>query len=511
MKKEDLTNQRFGKLVVIAAADNLNGRSAWKCMCDCGNTCVVTAKNLKAGVTKSCGCYKIQRTREVKTQDLTGQRFGKLTAVYKSFDKKEKSGGLRAYWHCVCDCGGECDVSISRLKSGHTVSCGCKKQESRYEDLQGRKFSKLTVVEFAHIHIQPNGNHVVMWKCKCDCGNECIVSAASLKSGNTKSCGCLALDPKYEDIIGQRFGKLIVQYLSHSKKTPNGTKRYIWHCLCDCGNECDVASSSLKAHLTKSCGCLAHESSYNFLDLSGMRFGRLQVLRRADDYTDPHGNRRIRWHCRCDCGNEKDIDGNSLRTGVTQSCGCIKREQSHEMFFDDLSGQRFGHWLVLYRTDDYVDSKGNKSTKWHCKCDCGNESDVSASNLKSGTSLSCGCVHSRIENFVLQYLNSNEYIPAVDYDYQKKFADLKGVKGGYLSYDFLIYKNGLPFAFIECQGEQHYNPVDFFGGEEQFYVQQSHDNLKRSYAEVLGIPLIEIPYTVDKYHLVNELLKFYDI
>ena len=81
----------------------------------------------------------------------------------------------------------------------------------------------------------------------------------------------------------------------------------------------------------------------------------------------------------------------------------------------------------------------------------------------------------------------------------------------YLSYDFLIYKNGLPFAFIECQGEQHYNPVDFFGGEEQFYVQQSHDNLKRAYAEVLGIPLIEIPYTVDKYHLVNELLKSYDI
>lgn len=56
-----------------------------------------------------------------------------------------------------------------------------------FEDLTGQRFGKLTVLERAS-----NGNHKqTRWLCRCDCGNERIVQARSLKSGNTKSCGCL--------------------------------------------------------------------------------------------------------------------------------------------------------------------------------------------------------------------------------------------------------------------------------------------------------------------------------
>jgi hypothetical protein len=63
------------------------------------------------------------------------------------------------------------------------------------------------------------------------------------------------------------------------------------------------------------------------IDLTGQRFGRLVVLKRAEN------NRRgqAMWLCRCDCGKEKIISSSPLRSGVTQSCGCYHNERSKEI------------------------------------------------------------------------------------------------------------------------------------------------------------------------------------
>jgi hypothetical protein len=62
-------------------------------------------------------------------------------------------------------------------------------------------------------------------------------------------------------------------------------------------------------------------------DMTGMRFGRLTVLRR-DGYAQ--GQRVYAWRCRCDCGNEKTVGGPSLRKGYTVSCGCLRLERLRE-------------------------------------------------------------------------------------------------------------------------------------------------------------------------------------
>ena len=90
----------------------------------------------------------------------------------------------------------------------------------------------------------------ILWRCRCDCGNEVLVEAAQLASGNRKSCGCLS-HPPLKDFQGKRFGRLtVVEYAG--KKA--GMHR--WKCVCDCGKETVVGQSLLQSGKTRSCGCL---------------------------------------------------------------------------------------------------------------------------------------------------------------------------------------------------------------------------------------------------------------
>lgn len=62
-------------------------------------------------------------------------------------------------------------------------------------------------------------------------------------------------------------------------------------------------------------------------NLIGLRFGKLVVESRADDYIIPStGGHQTRWRCICDCGNTKIIHANVLLSGRVKSCGCYKSE-----------------------------------------------------------------------------------------------------------------------------------------------------------------------------------------
>ena len=58
----------------------------------------------------------------------------------------------------------------------------------------------------------------------------------------------------------------------------------------------------------------------------------------------------------------------------------------------DLKGKKFNFLTVLYRLPP---QGSGKQIKWHCLCDCGNETDVLSWNLRSGGTVSCGCVHQK--------------------------------------------------------------------------------------------------------------------
>lgn len=127
-------------------------------------------------------------------------------------------------------------------------------------DLTGQRFGRLTVIRYDHS--EHDGAH---WLCKCDCGNEKVAAGYSLRSGKTKSCGCLNSDASRAKL--------------------------------------EKARAAIKARPRK--------------DLTGQRFGRLVVLGLADV---PDRKGFIFWRVRCDCGNEKVIMQNNFIYGQTRSC-----------------------------------------------------------------------------------------------------------------------------------------------------------------------------------------------
>ena len=114
-------------------------------------------------------------------------------------------------------------------------------------ELLGKHFNKLSVIEFIGTK-----NGQTMWKCKCECGNETIVSAHNLTRGNTKSCGKCIRKNRYEDLTGQTFGYWKVLGLHEDK----GYTR-MWLCHCTACDKVDrpVSAKNLKRGVSKSCGC----------------------------------------------------------------------------------------------------------------------------------------------------------------------------------------------------------------------------------------------------------------
>jgi len=126
----------------------------------------------------------------------------------------------------------------------------------------------------------------------------------------------------------------------------------------------------------------------NPIDLTGKRFGRFVVVRRAPNNKDG----RTMWLCRCDCGNERIVLGKCLRNGHTQSCGCLNKDIVSSVSLKDRVGERFGRLVVLSRAEDYTAPNGSKHVRWRCRCDCGAETIVDACQLTSGKTKSCGCL-----------------------------------------------------------------------------------------------------------------------
>lgn len=110
--------------------------------------CGAVRRISKYEVTDICLACRVKQPRPYQIRDLTGQVFGKLTAV--SLDGRIRRG---AAWLCRCECGNFKTVSTIHLRSGGTVSCGChRSRQGRLSSLPEYKCWKAMMSRCYHAH-----------------------------------------------------------------------------------------------------------------------------------------------------------------------------------------------------------------------------------------------------------------------------------------------------------------------------------------------------------------------
>ena len=211
--------------------------------------------------------------------------------------------------------------------------------------------------------------------------------------------------------------------------------------------------------------------------MPGQRFGRLVTISKFTKNKAPY------WKCQCDCGNITEVKASNLKAGYNVSCGCYFSEQNKL----DLTNQKFGK-LTAIKPLEERDERG--AVLWECKCDCGNIFYATAHSLNYCLVQSCGCVHgasSKGEEKIQILLEEKN----IKFQMQKTFDTCRFNDTNALArFDFYIDDTYL----IEYDGEQHFRPVNHWGGEEKFQMQKIHDEYKNQWCKDNNIPLIRIPY-----------------
>ena len=132
---------RIGHLrVEEATSQHKNGYTIWRCRCDCGGEILLDTRTLQRGTITDCGCNTNVKPGQ---RDITGQRFGRLTAQYP-LPARDASGST--VWHCICDCGGEIDAPLHQLTAGYRKSCGCLQEKQLLENLKLCEGTSVTIL-----------------------------------------------------------------------------------------------------------------------------------------------------------------------------------------------------------------------------------------------------------------------------------------------------------------------------------------------------------------------------
>lgn len=307
------------------------------------------------------------------------------------------------------------------------------------------------------------------------------------------------------DLTNQNFGRLTV--LKENGKDSKG--KILWSCQCSCGTIKDIRGSDLRSGKTLSCGCLRNnrvrESKKSIQpkigyreDLTGQIFNRLTVLEFDEETTlinRQTGKGKFSWwKCQCECGNIVSVRSTQLKNNHTKSCGCLQKEKAKqhinkiqsmgaESRLIDLTGQRFGKLVVLYRHNE---NNNQNKPRWVCQCDCGNIHIVNGDNLRNHYTQSCGCLGKSLGEDLIRTILLENNIP---FNQEIKFPDLKD--NNYLRFDFgLLDQDGNIIKLIEYDGRQHFDKTSLWYNETAI----KHDKMKDDYCKNNNIPLLRISY-----------------
>ena len=231
----DRSGTKIGHLELLYRGENdptaTRPRAQYVCKCDCGNIVKQRGENiLQSGDTASCGHCK-----EFQFNQLTELKNFYILNSYKSENDENR-------WHITIQCK-QCNGIFSPRRTDlyNNFDYECPKCNASKNLHIGSLIGQLTIIDKK----VDNENHL-KYLCQCNCGTTLWLSGLELQSRRT--CGNHN-DPN--DIIGQKFGKLLV--IKATEEYRGGNRQY--KCKCDCGTEKLVSRGNLLSGHTTSCGC----------------------------------------------------------------------------------------------------------------------------------------------------------------------------------------------------------------------------------------------------------------
>ena len=246
--------------------------------------------------------------------------------------------------------------------------------------------------------------------------------------------------------------------------------------------------------------------------IPGMIFGDWEVIER--DYNPTSKQHSTFWFCKCGlCGDVISVSRDSLVNGKSGCCNkCkgskIKATMSERGItkYDIQPNDVFGY-LTALTTPYKKQGMASESSYVKCRCRCGNEIEVRKSHLVGpqedrGRTISCGCAsQSSGEIKITQLLTQAN----IDFKSEYRIKEFNFNS----PFDFAIFKQGKLLGLLEYDGEQHFESIEIWGGEEKLKIQQERDERKNKWCEKNNIRLVRIPYTEYDNLAIGYLLSFF--
>ena len=307
------------------------------------------------------------------------------------------------------------------------------------------------------------------------CQNKYEVTWNSFQSGS-RCPKCFGNDKLNNQEIDKRMYELVGnEYVRLGDYLNSKTKILIKHNICE--NQYEVEWSSFQQGSRCSrCGGTEKlnnkEIDKRMFELVGNGYLRL------GEYLNNKTKMLIKHNL---CQNQYKVTWNNFQGG--RRCPkCFGKEK--------LNNQEIDKKMYELVKDEYVrlgEYKGNH-TKILIKHNlCGNTYEVKWNNFHQGARCP-KCNESKGEKTISDILNSL----SIKYTSQKRFPECKYKKT--LPFDFYIH-NKKSKLLIEFDGEQHFESIEYFGGEDGFQLTQLRDQIKNDFALSNNIPLLRIPYT----------------
>ena len=487
----------------LISTEYINSDTPLEYICDCGRPDKKRFTKYKQGSRcKKCAEEKRKLTFEQVKNIFESKGNELISAEYINSD---------APLDYICDCGKPDKKSLYNFKNGQRCNdCGIKKRSA------SRKISYKEVREV----FENKGNELI--------SKEYIDSKTPLEY----ICDCGKLDKKRLNDFkrGQRCKECGIKKYSKKLKGREGTKKPIW----DLEKMNTIASSK---------GYKIIDKKYEKKDYQNALFALIQCG------NFKHKPKWVVWNsfkkgheCK-ECSyektgkqlwNKKDVEEFYLKHGleivnieefktVDKSILCIDKEgfkvqasisnlkkgrKPSPYQYNPHAVENIQHYCKKYRPDyellskDYVDIK--TEYEWIYKGELLPETINKVFRLTADSFINGGTEHpyinkSKGEKKIQDFLNKEKIV----YQPQFKTKECKDKKE--LPFDFAIWSSEKDkIILVEYDGQQHFEPIDFFGGQETFELTKIHDKIKTDYCKKNGIPLLRIKYT--EFDRIEEIL-----